>query len=56
MRPIGSPVLPLPRFFPLSLMSWSRPDVGFVRQNRLLPPAGRTSYLRVVPDLVAEIR
>ena len=32
------------------------PDVAFVRHDRLPPPAGRTSYLRVVPDLVVEVR
>jgi Uma2 family endonuclease len=32
------------------------PDVVFVRHDRLPPPAERISYLRVVPDLVAEIR
>jgi Uma2 family endonuclease len=32
------------------------PDVAFVRQDRLPPPAQRIGYLRVVPDLVVEIR
>src|SRR6266568_3762085 len=32
------------------------PDVAFVRHDRLPPPAERISYLRVVPDLVVEIR
>jgi len=32
------------------------PDVAFVRHERLPPPAERISYLRVVPDLVVEIR
>jgi Uma2 family endonuclease len=32
------------------------PDVAFVRHHRLPPPAERISYLRVVPDLVVEIR
>src|SRR5919198_4912042 len=30
------------------------PDVAFVRQDRLPSQAERTSYLRVVPDLVIE--
>ena len=32
------------------------PDVAFVRHHRLPPPAERIGYLRVVPDLVVEIR
>ena len=32
------------------------PDVAFVRHERLPSPAERISYLRVVPDLVVEIR
>src|SRR6266568_4610067 len=32
------------------------PDVAFVRHDRLPPPAERTRYLRVVPDLAVEIR
>jgi Uma2 family endonuclease len=32
------------------------PDVAFVRHERLPPPAERISYMRVVPDLVIEIR
>jgi Uma2 family endonuclease len=32
------------------------PDVAFVRHDRLPPPAERISYLRVVPNLVVEIR
>ena len=32
------------------------PDVAFVRHDRLPPPAERIRYLRVVPDLVVEIR
>jgi Uma2 family endonuclease len=32
------------------------PDVAFVRHDRLPPPAERIGYLRVVPDLVVEIR
>ena len=32
------------------------PDVAFVRHEGLPPPAERISYLRVVPDLVVEIR
>ncbi len=32
------------------------PDVAFVRHDRLPPPAERISYLRVVPDVVVEIR
>ena len=32
------------------------PDVAFVRHDRLPPSAERISYLRVVPDLVVEIR
>lgn len=32
------------------------PDVAFVRHERLPPRAARTKYLRVVPDLVVEIR
>src|SRR5919202_6493660 len=32
------------------------PDGAFVRHDRLPPPARRIRYLRVVPDLVIEIR
>jgi Uma2 family endonuclease len=32
------------------------PDVAFVRLDHLPPPAERIGYLRVVPDLVVEIR
>ena len=32
------------------------PDVAFVRHDRLPPPPERIRYLRVVPDLVVEIR
>jgi Uma2 family endonuclease len=32
------------------------PDVALVRHERLPPPAERLSYLRLVPDLVVEIR
>jgi Uma2 family endonuclease len=32
------------------------PDVAYVRHDRLPPPAERTGYLRVVPDVVIEIR
>ena len=31
-------------------------DVAFVRIDHLAPPAERIGYLRVVPDLVVEIR
>jgi len=32
------------------------PDVAFVRHDRLPPPTERVRFLRVVPDLVVEIR
>ena len=58
----------LPRFVPLSYTGDTgfllrehpdelvSPDVAFVRRDRLRPPAERIGYLRVVPDLVVEIR